>query len=464
MIKLEGVRMWAFWRRVQYGTGYFVTLCGLITGVYFLFFYAAPTCFDLKMNGEELAVDCGGACTRICAISVQPPRVEWAKSFPANAGQFNAMAYVENANKLAGTPELRYTFTLSDSDGIITTRTGTTILPPDSTYPIFEGRIDTSGRVPTETMLTLEPADLWLPYAYGRAQFRTSDLALTGADARPRLSARIENEELTPARDVEVVATIFDSRGNPLTSSQTFIAEMAGRSGRDVVFTWPQPIAKTLRSCEVPTDVVVAIDLSGSMNNDGGTPPEPISSVLKAAESFVGQLRAEDRVSLVTFATKGRIDVPLTLDTDLAQGEIASLVIDPAEERGTTNTGDGLLQAQTELNSPRHNPDARSVVVLLTDGLATAPGEEPEAFALEAAAALRSDDISVFTIGLGASVNMDFLRQVATNPAQAYAAPTTGTLASIYSSITAAICEDGAARIDVIPKTRDNFSKLESSL
>ncbi len=461
MIQLEGVRMWAFWRRVQYGTGYFFILTSMIVGVYFLYFYQAPTCFDNKLNGEELAVDCGGACTRICAFTVRPPKVVWAQSFPANVGQYNAVAYVENANKHAGTPALNYTFTLKDREGVIVTKSGTTILPPDSTYPIFEGRIDTQGRTPTETILTLEPADMWLPYAYGRAQFRTSDLALSGADARPRLNARIENNELTSAKNVEVVATIFDARGNPLTASQTFIPELVGRSGRDIVFTWPRPIAKTLRSCEVPTDVVVAIDLSGSMNNDGTNPPEPISSVLTAAETFVGQLRRDDQVSLVTFATEGRIDLPLTTDTAAARSEIKSLVIDPKEERGSTNTGDALIKAQAELNSTRHNTDARNVVVLLTDGLATAPGEDPETFALEAAAKLRTDDITVFTIGLGTAVNMDFLRGVATTPDQAYAAPETSTLSSIYSAITAAICEDGAARIDVIPKTGDNFAPLE---
>ena len=59
---------------------------------------------------------------------------------------------------------------------------------------------------------------------------------------------------------------------------------------------------------------------------------------------------------------------------------------------------------------------------------------------------------------------MDFLRQVATTPEQAYLAANTGTLASIYSSITAAICEDGAARIDVIPKTKNNFAPLENAI
>ncbi|MFM2339611.1 MAG: hypothetical protein RLZZ360_247, partial [Candidatus Parcubacteria bacterium] len=56
MIQLEGVRMWAFWRRVQYATGYFLTLTTLVLGVYFFFFYQSPTCFDLRMNGQEQAV------------------------------------------------------------------------------------------------------------------------------------------------------------------------------------------------------------------------------------------------------------------------------------------------------------------------------------------------------------------------------------------------------------------------
>ncbi len=460
---MNSVRLWAMWRRLCYGTGYFFFTAGVATMLYFIYFYQQPTCFDTTKNGLEIGVDCGGACTRICAFTVAPPTVLWAQSFPGNAGQFNAVGYVENSNLAAGTPELRYTFTLRDRTGVIATRTGTTILPPDSTYPIFEGRIDTGGRTPTETTLTLESADLWLPYAYGRAQFKTTDLALSGADALPRLQATIENTELTTAKDIEVVATIFDAAGTPLTASQTFIDELTDRAKADVTFTWPRPIAKTLRSCEVPTDVVLAIDLSGSMNNDKANPPEPISSVLTAAKSFVSQLQQADQISVVTFASQANTPVTLTNDRVAASTAVGKLVIDPLEERGTTNTGLGLQTALAELGSARHNTNARSVVVLLTDGLATSPGtdKEPETFALEQAAAVKAKDITVFTIGLGTGVNMDFLRSIASAPTQAYAAPTTATLGSIYQSITASICEDGPARIDIIPKTKSNFAPLQ---
>jgi Mg-chelatase subunit ChlD len=200
------------------------------------------------------------------------------------------------------------------------------------------------------------------------------------------------------------------------------------------------------------------------MNNDGANPPEPVTSVLAAAENFAGQLRAEDRVSVVTFATDAIINSPLTTNRSTTRDLIKRLTIKPEEERGSTNTGDALKKAREELTSARHNPDARSVIVLLTDGLATAPGDDPEAYALEEATKVIAEDITVFTIGLGASVNMDFLRSIASTPEQAFAAPATSTLKSIYSAITAAICEDGAARIDVIPKTRSNFAPLENSI
>jgi len=450
-------RPWAFWRRVQYGLGYLSFLTAVFTGVYFIYIYQAPTCFDRTQNGTEIGVDCGGVCTRICAFTVTPPNVVWAKSFEVIKGQYNAVGYVENKNIGAGTPEISYTFKLFDETGLIIERTGTTVLPPDSTYPVFEGRINTDGRVPINTTLELSPAELWYPSNFGRAQFRTIDLALVEAGTRPKLNVKMENTELVEARDVEVVATIFDAQGNPLTASQTFVDIFPPRSQKDLVFTWPYPIAKTIRSCSVPTDVVIAIDLSGSMNNDGGTPPQPISGVLAAASTFASQLRPLDRVSVVTFASTSSTPVALSGNSGSASAAIRALTINPKEETGNTNTGAGIAAAKRELNSPRHNPDARKIIVLLTDGLATAPEKNPEEFAKTEASFLAADGITLYTIGLGSAVNMDFLRSISSEAQLAYMAPTTATLGGIYQIITGAICEDGAARIDIIPKA-NNFT------
>jgi Mg-chelatase subunit ChlD len=460
MFLMRTTARWAFWRRTQYFAFFAMVLMLLSALFYMKVLYTAPTCTDGKQNGDELGIDCGGGCTKICAFEAVAPIVDWTRSFRITDGQYNAVAYVENRNKVAATPELHYTFSLYDDQGLITERSGTTVLPPDSVYPIFEGRIATNGRVPTRTFLDIEDPAEWLPATYGRDQFTVLERTLTGADSAPRLSATIRNNDLLEAQQVEVIATIFDKSRNALTSSRTIVDHFAPRSDTNVIFTWPEPIAKTVRSCEVPTDVVVAIDLSGSMNDDGGTPPEPVSSVFTAAKSFIGRLKEGDQVGLVTFATNATAVASLSGDRVGAAATVAGLAIAPKEETGATNTGEAFMRASDLFASAAHNPNARKVLVILTDGKATAPNEDPEVFALTAASSTKAAGIEVYAIGLGANVNYDFVKALASDDAHAYQVLQTADIDRIYQNITSAICEDGPAIIEIIPKTAASFETL----
>ncbi len=446
-------RAWAMRRRMLViGTIVALVIVLLIAG-YFKYFYAAPTCFDDKQNSDELGIDCGGGCTRICAFTMQEPRVDWVKSFKVVDGQYNAVAYIENPNRNGAAPTFEYSLTLEDNNGVIAERTGTTILPADNIYPIFEGRILTGGRIPTKTNITFKKPDLWLPSTKAREQFTLIDRGeIKNADGAPRLQSSLRNNSLLPARNVEVVATIFDALGTPLTASRTF-TDFAPQTVSDVIFTWPEPIATTVRSCEVPTDVILAIDLSGSMNNMGGVPAEPLNSVKKAAEAFVNRMGKRDRVGVVTFATEAEVKVKLSTSPASVAPLISQLNIKPEEEQGSTNSGDAFKLALQEFNSDRHNPDARKVLILLTDGLTNEPEPEPETYALEQAKALVNDQTQIFTIGLGEDINQAFLRTIATDPDKMFTTLSPEQVDRIYRSITDAICEEGAARVDIIPKT-----------
>jgi Mg-chelatase subunit ChlD len=451
-------RWWAFWRRTQYLVGFLIVFSLIGTGLYYMYGYEAPTCFDKVQNGEERGIDCGGACARMCTADITAPVALWAESFRITEGQYNAVAYVENRNREFGTQELSYTFKLYDERGaFIAERTGKTVLPPDGVYPIFEGRISAEGRIPSRTIIEFGKDSIWLRGDVGRDQFELERRELENADNKPRLNAEIRNTSLEEALDVEVVATIFDSSRNPLTASRTFIPIFAGRSTENIFFTWPEPIAKTLKSCEIPTDVMLAIDLSGSMNNDSANPPEPISSVLLAAKAFAGRLKAEDKIGLVTYATEATVNEMLTNESTRVAEVISKLVIDPKEEQGSTNTGEALKRMREELGSVRHNEDARKVAILLTDGLATAPGDDPEMYARGEADALKALGALVFTIGLGETANEEFLRSLASDAAMYHKAPTTRELSSIYSAITESICEDGPTVIEIIAKPKTSF-------
>lgn len=457
---MRTTQAWAFRRQLLYGSFFLAVILLIIAFIYLRYFYNAPTCFDNQQNGDEIGVDCGGSCTRICAFTVTEPTLRWARSFKVTDGQYNAVAYVENINRVAATPELTYTFGLFDESGLIAERTGTTILPPNSVYPIFEGRIATGGRVPTRTFLEITPPSLWLPAEAGREQFTVLDRELTGADERPRLRATVRNNSLEEAQEVEMVATIFDAEGTALTASRTFVDNFAPRSDTDIVFTWPEPIATTLRSCEIPTDVMMAIDVSGSMNDDSLDPPQPLTAVKESAVRFVNRLGVDDQVGVVTFATEAALLSPLAADKSAVAAIITGLAIASAEETGSTNTGDGILESGNELTSERHNEDARKVVVLLTDGLATAPDEEPEAYAINFATEVKATDTELYAIGLGENVNMDFVRAIATSPEYAYQALSSSDVDQIYQAITTSLCEEGAAVIDIVPKSSASFEDL----
>lgn len=452
---------WAFWRRAQYLTGFAVFFLGVFGWIYFAYFYQSPSCFDGEQNNGETGIDCGGSCVRICAISVSLPTVKWARSFQVTEGLYNAVAYVENHNDKAASPVVEYKFTLYDNAGIIIERSGTTILPPNGQYPIFEGRIETGRRVPTRTFIEITPPELWQPSTVGREEFAIIDRELQDADSKPLLTATVRNNSLEEVKEVELVATIFDSGGTALATSRTFVDNFSPRSDKEIAFTWPLPIAKTVRSCEVPTDVVLAIDVSGSMNDDQVEPPEPISSVKDAAARFANRLAENDQAGVVTFATGASVVNPLG-EATIAAPSITAIAIAPEAERGYTNTGEGIKLATSELLSERHNSDARKVMVVLTDGLATAPGDtaEAEKYALDAALEARTAEIEIYTIGLGKSVKMDFLSNLASSPAQSFQALDKDEVERIYQTITAALCEEGAAVIDIVPKSTSGFVPL----
>lgn len=455
-------RRWALWRRLQYGLSFFSIVLLVAAGTYRLYFYSPGDCFDKATNGDERGVDCGGSCVRICASDTLPPKILWAESFNITGNQYNAVAYVENVNQVASAPLIKYKFEFFNGTQKVGERSGETVLPPSSIYPIFEGRIALESEVITETILTIEPIEVWVPATIGRGQFKTTNLSLTGADTAPRLAVTIENAELTVAKNIEIVATLFNAAGQPITASQTFIDALAGRSVKDIVFTWPNSISKTIRSCEIPSDIVIGIDVSGSMNNDGDTPPQPITDALSAAKKFVLTLKNNDQAAVVTFATGALTPVTLTNTHTSTAAVIESLAITAADEVGFTDTVSALEAAQTELLSSRHNADARRALILLTDGLPTAKGDSVEIVedAKRLANTMSSQGVEIYAIGLGAGVNSEFIKAIASDATHAYYAPSTTDLDSIYAKITGSLCESGATRIDVIAKTPTNFTPL----
>ena len=142
-------------------------------------------------------------------------------------------------------------------------------------------------------------------------------------------------------------------------------------------------------------DIVVALDLSGSMESeDFELRGERVNRLVIAKDvlkKFVDR-RPSDRIGLVAFAGKPYIAAPLTLDHEFLDQNIERLQLHTIEDG--TAIGAGLAAA---VNRLRDIESKSKIVILMTDGQNNA-GKIPPLTAAEAAEALK---IKVYTIGVG---------------------------------------------------------------
>lgn len=142
------------------------------------------------------------------------------------------------------------------------------------------------------------------------------------------------------------------------------------------------------------SDVVLVVDVSGSMTARDLSPSR-MEAARQAAQTFIQSLPPNTRVGLVSFATRSRINTPLTRDRALIANSIRSLDAD-----GGTAIGDGIATALDVLRQGQpagSDPNGLSgTVVLLSDGASSA-GQPPE----QAATRANQAGVVVHTVGIG---------------------------------------------------------------
>lgn len=142
-------------------------------------------------------------------------------------------------------------------------------------------------------------------------------------------------------------------------------------------------------------DIVIAIDLSGSMAAEDfelkGEPASRLAIAKDVLRQFV-QKRTGDRLGLVAFAGRAYIASPLTLDHEFLLQNLERLNI------GTLEDGTAIGSAiSAGANRLREIQAKSKILVLMTDGQNNA-GKVPPITAAEAAQAL---GIRIYTVGIG---------------------------------------------------------------
>ena len=151
----------------------------------------------------------------------------------------------------------------------------------------------------------------------------------------------------------------------------------------------PEPTARDLSVEGI--DIVVALDLSTSMNAVDFQPDDRLAAAKEVLASFVSR-RPNDRLGLVVFAGEAFTQCPLTLDHDVLRGIVGDLRTGEIEDG--TAIGNALA---TSLNRLRESDAKSRVVILITDGDNNAGQVSP----MEAAAIARDLGVRVFPIMVG---------------------------------------------------------------
>jgi Mg-chelatase subunit ChlD len=383
------------------------------------------------------------------------------------AGEYDLATLLKNPNLQFGAAQFSYTFLVEDAQGkLLAKKEGTSFMNPNSEFIIFEPRIRITAGTPEKVFFEISEVSWVRLDDYKKPTLRI-DNETFAEKPNPKLTARIKNELPEDFSHVEAIAEIRGDEDQVVAVSRSITEFLPRLSTQTIFFEWPQALPEAPQICARPVEAVLLFDLSGSMDDDGANPPQPLTDAKNAALVFFDELGKKDKVGFVSFATQATNPPEATLATPQSQVKtiIENLTIAPAEQRGRTNVGDAI-QSGVRLFSPVTQGGAlapRQVMVLLTDGLATGPTDrDPNTYAQEEAKKAKQAGIDIYTIGLGKNVNQTFLRDtIAGSPDNYFFSATSKQLADAYRKVAQDVCPEKIYLTRILERTKNEMERSE---
>jgi Ca-activated chloride channel family protein len=153
----------------------------------------------------------------------------------------------------------------------------------------------------------------------------------------------------------------------------------------------PQSGSRRVEVTSEGVDIMIALDVSGSMRAEDFRPKNRLHVAKEVVGSFVDG-RTSDRIGLVVFAGRAFLQCPPTLDYGVLKEVLAATEIGMMDDG--TAIGSALASA---VNRLRTSAAKSRVVILVTDGVNNAGNIDPQT-AARLAASMR---VKVYTVGVG---------------------------------------------------------------
>ena len=152
-----------------------------------------------------------------------------------------------------------------------------------------------------------------------------------------------------------------------------------------------------------PTDVLVVLDVSGSMSG------QKLDYAKQALHQLIERVGKSDRFGLVTYESSAGLSIPLAASSGGAAARWHRQV-DALDASGGTNIAEGLELGLAQL--AKRDPGRNARVLLLSDGQATVGDTSMEGLRGRAQRFMRAEHV-LSTLGIGDDFNEDVMTKIA---------------------------------------------------
>jgi VWFA-related protein len=289
----------------------------------------------------------------------------------------------------AAAPRLVFTTPVDGAPVAGPTRVSVRLEPAD--VPFKSARLYADGRL----LCTVERAPITCPWDAGaRVEHHVLSAVVTLPDGRIIREAirttGIPYAENVDVNVIHITALVKDRAGNFVRGLGREAFRVTDRGVRQNISYFPPG--------EVPLEIIVAVDISGSM-------AAALPQVKTAVKRFVSALRPKDQQRLIAFN-----DNPITLAGPTASLEERLRKIDRLAPWGGTALFDVIVQAIDQMGQE----GSRRVLVVFTDG------EDRDSHIIQATVERRLEmsDAVLYAIGQGRAPNVKELKTVLERLAQ----------------------------------------------
>ena len=162
----------------------------------------------------------------------------------------------------------------------------------------------------------------------------------------------------------------------------------------------PQQLGELVQPPQAGRDLMIAVDLSGSMSDEdmelGGRVVDRLTAAKAVLADFL-ERRAGDRVGLLVFGLRAYMLTPMTLDLDSVRQQLSDSVVGLAGRETAIGDAIGLAVKRLRAQPAGEGKQKQQVLILLTDGVNTAGVLDP----VKAAELARDSGVRIHTIAFG---------------------------------------------------------------